>query len=154
MNCLLAPVPAVHLPDALAIAKNGGTVAFGSNAFDVLKRLRDSGAVGTIPVYVVVSKSGFDPKNPLHQKLKVGKVQFRGTLTAITAPRGGKHPDHSKRPASALKEDTPAALFWEVEGLQEVTPPLTVAQFSNSSGSAWKGTPEGPVEAHLVDRDN
>ena len=81
--------------------------------------------------------------------LKVGKVQFRGTLVAITEPRRGRHPDPSKRPASALKDDGPAALFWEVAGLQEIVPALVVEQFSNRSGKAWTIVPEGPVEAHL-----
>jgi hypothetical protein len=149
MNCLLAPVPAVLLPDALSIAKSGGTVAFGSNAFDVLERLRESGAVGTCPVYIVVLKTGFSPKNPQHQKLKVGKVQFRGTLAGITESKRGKHPDASKRPPTALEGDTPVGLFWEVDDLEELNPPLLLQQFSNASGGVWKTTPEGPVEAHL-----
>jgi hypothetical protein len=138
------------LPDALDIASGGGVVAFGSNSFDTLHRLRAEGAAGTLPVYIVVSKSGFDPKNAHHQNLKVGKVQFQGTLKAIVdADRRGRHPVPERRPASAREGDSGSALFWEVEGLREIEPSLTVEDFSTASGKAWQTTPEGPVEAHL-----
>ncbi|MFO1142237.1 MAG: hypothetical protein U1E59_07590 [Amaricoccus sp.] len=149
MNCLLAPVPAVHLPDAIKLAKAGGVVAFGSKAYDTLKRLRDIGAVGTTPVYIYVSSTGFDRSDPQQQALKVGKVQFKGTLADIVdANKHGRHPDPAKRPTSTLT-DTDSYIFWEVAGLTILDPVLTLAQFSTATGKAYQTAPEGPVEAHL-----
>jgi hypothetical protein len=150
VNCILAPVPAVHLPDAIEIADAGGVVAFGSRSFDILAKLRDTGAVGTTPVYIAVSSTGFDSTNPRHQKLKVGKVQFRGTLAGIVDAKRGRHPDPGKRPASALT-DTDSWIFWEVADLTRLEPALTVAQFATTSGKALQALPEGPLEVHLGD---
>jgi hypothetical protein len=149
MNCLLAPVPALLLPDALELAAKGRIVAFGSNSFEVLDRLKKSGAEGALPVHIVVSQNGFDLKKAGHSKPHVRSVQFRGTLAAITPAERGKHPDQTKRPQAASDGDSPAGLFWEVEGLHEITPPLTLQNFSNAAGKAWQTIPEGPVPAHL-----
>ncbi len=146
-DCLLAPVPVVHLRDAIAVASERGRVAFGSDSFDLFDRLRRSGAIGTLPVYVDASRTGSE-KAGGGQRLDVGRVHLRGVLAAVTnGDRRGRHPDPTIRPDSALATDGRWALFWELDQVEELKPPLALALFAARSGQPWLRVPEGPVEA-------
>jgi hypothetical protein len=130
------------------VASERGRVAFGSDSFDLFDRLRRTGAVGTLPVYVVASRTGSEPGTGYAPALDVSKVHVRGTLAAITdCDRRGRHPDPTIRPGSALATDGGWALFWELVDVEELKPPLVLAQFATRSGQPWLRIPEGPVEA-------
>ena len=145
-DCLLAPVPVVHLRDTIATAAERGKVALGSDAFDLFDRLGRAGAVGALPVYLVASRTGHDGRTP--PPFEVSKVHCRGRLVAITpADRRRRHPDPSIRPASALETDGGWALFWELAELERIEPPLALAQFTTRTGQRWLRVPEGTVEA-------
>ncbi len=144
-DCLLAPVPTVHLPDLQEIAGRGGHVALGSDAFDLFERLKRSGAAGALPVYIVASRSGLGAGQT--PRFDVNKVHFRGVLADVVPAVRGRHPDPALRPASALETDTVWALFWEVSDLERISPPLALAKFATRSGQPWMRVPEGPVEA-------
>jgi len=147
-DCLLAPVPVAHLRDAIAVAARRGRVAFGSDSFDLLDRLRRGGAVGVLPVYVVGSRTGADSAAGAGPVPEVGRVHLRGRLAAITeGDRRGRHPDAIIRPDSALSTDGRWALFWELDEVELLKPPLALAQFATRSGQPWLRVPEGPVEA-------
>jgi hypothetical protein len=137
----------VHLLDAAATAEARGRVALGSDAFDLFERLARAGAVGTLPVYLVASRTGHDGKTP--PPFEVNKVHFRGRLAAITpADRRRRHPDPTIRPASAVESDGGWALFWEVADLARIDPPLALEKFATRTGQRWLRVPEGPVEAN------
>jgi hypothetical protein len=134
-DCLLAPVPAVHLHDAVAVAAGCGRVAFGTDSFDLFDRLRRTGVIGTLPVYVVASRTGSERLTGGGTHLDVSKVHLRGVLGAVTdGDRRGRHPDATIRPASALATDRKWALFWELNEVEELKPPLALAQFATRSG--------------------
>jgi hypothetical protein len=129
------------------VASDRGRVAFGSDSFDLFDRLRRGGALGTLPVYVVASRTG-SKKAGGSQGLDVGKVHLRGVLAAVTnGDRRGRHPDSTIRPDSALATDGGWALFWEVDQVEELKPPRALSLFTTRSGQPWLRVPEGPVEA-------
>jgi hypothetical protein len=146
---MLAPVPIRHLPDAVSTEQLNGRVAFGSNSFELLDRLSKDGSIGVLHVYIVASKTGFRSTDELQAEFLIGKVQLRGTLTAVTPAKQDRHPNPEIRPASALANDRSWGMFWEVSGLTRIDPPLPLSKFSTQTGKAWMKTPEGPVEAHL-----
>jgi hypothetical protein len=132
----------------MAVGIEQGRVAFGGDSFDLFERLRRTGAVGALPVYVVASRTGADSAASTGSTLDVGKVHLRGRLAAITdSDRRGRHPDPAIRPQSALATDGRWALFWELDMVERLKPPLALAQFSTRSGQPWLRVPEGPVEA-------
>jgi hypothetical protein len=147
-DCLLAPVPTVHLPGIQEIADRGGPVALGSDAFDLFERLKRSGAVGALPVYFVASRTGLAGGQT--SLFDLNKVHFRGVLADIVPAIRGRHPDPARRPASALETDSGWALFWEASGLERLSPPLALARFATRSGQPWMRVPEGPVEAKFT----
>jgi hypothetical protein len=129
------------------VASEQGRVAFGSDSFDLFDRLRRSGAVGVLPVYVVASRTGSERAGG-GRSPDVGRVHLRGVLAAVTdADRRGRHPDLTIRPGSALATDGGWALFWELGEVEELKPSLALAQFATRSGQPWLRVPEGPVEA-------
>jgi hypothetical protein len=149
-DCLLAPVPVVHLPDAVSVAREQGKVAFGTDSFDLFSRLQRVGAVGSLPVYVVASKTGHDVRAGGKALFDLNRIHLRGRLTQVTpADRRGRHPVPALRPGSAVESDGSWALFWELSDVEELAPPMPLARFTTRAGQPWLRVPEGPVEAKL-----
>jgi hypothetical protein len=149
-ECLLAPVPVVHLPDAVAVASEQGSVAFGSDSFDLFTRLERGGFVGSLPVYVVASRTGHDARGDSPAPFQLNKVHLKGRLSGIVqADRRGQHPNPALRPRSAIEGDRGWAMFWELSDVEVLEPPLALSRFATRSGQAWARIPEGPVEAKL-----
>jgi hypothetical protein len=128
----------VHLVNAEARARASGRVAFGSSKIEFFRGLGQS--VGTLPVYIVASRTGHERLDAPRLGIAIGRVVFTGTLAGVRdADARGRHPD------PALRVDT------TLLDLERLETPLNVSNFSTKGGQQWRSTPEGPV---LAKRNN
>lgn len=141
MKHLLAPVPAVILPSAVETHENAGRVAFGSNAFDVLSKLRDQ----EVTVWIVATAA--DAPAGGVAGFPVGKVVLKGRLAGIVdGDRRGLHPDPALRPAATLNDaEWHYGLFWEVAEMQRLVPSRAVAGLVSAQGVKLVRPPHGPL---------
>ena len=128
MKHLLAPVPADHLPDALRVGAEQGSVLLGSNQFELLMRLRGQ----AVTVWLVAStgylKAGVVPP------VNIGKVLARGRFVDYEeADRRGRPKRPGLRPPSTAG-DGAWHMFYEVADLEEVTPPIPSASLRAAGG--------------------
>lgn len=138
MTDILAPVPARHLPSAEATFAAQSRVAFGSDAWEFWKR-----QVPGTPVWIVASSTGF-PAGGL-PGIDPGKVIFSGRLAAtVEADRRHRHPNPDLRPAST-ESDGAWTLFFEVEALERMSPPLSVIGLRTAQGAVLTRVPHGPI---------
>jgi hypothetical protein len=139
----------VHLVNAEARARASGRVAFGSSKIEFFRGLGQS--VGTLPVYIVASRTGHERLDAPRLGIAIGRVVFTGTLAGVRdADARGRHPDPALRVDTTLL-DGAWSIFWEVTGLERLETPLNVSNFSTKGGQQWRSTPEGPV---LAKRNN
>jgi len=134
---VLAPVPALHLPSAEATFRARGRVAFGSDAWEFWRKITEA------TVWIVVSATGF-PRGGL-PGIDPGKLIFKSRFAGTTeADRRHRHPDPDLRPASATG-DGAWTLFFEVDGLTRLTPPLSVIGLRSLQGIGLQRVPQGPL---------
>ena len=147
MQCLLAPVPVVHLIGAQARADAAGKVAFGSDKFEFFLGEKSSSLIG-LETYIVASKTGFEPSNKEHVKFAIGKVVMQAVFMGVTpADSLGRHPDPGLRTDTVLQTDDPWTVFWEVASLKTLARPMALNRFRSASGKVWSKTPFGPERA-------
>jgi len=114
---LLAPVPKEHLVDGLQTVQTMGKVAFGSRAYPVFIKLKES--VGEMPVDVYIYESYGSGQYDFRVSWRARYLRFEGAVN-------GAHPDGMMyRPASTAKnpgdnEGGDWLLFWEVDSLIEI----------------------------------
>lgn len=132
---VLAPVPAVHLPEAIGTARQHGSVLLGSNQFELLESLR--GAVATV---WLVASTGFIAPGAL-PPVAVGKVLWKGRLAGVeTADRRGRPTRPHLRPTSTAS-DTEWHMFYEVLDLAPVDPPIASANLRRIGGGRIEVAP-------------
>jgi hypothetical protein len=132
---LLAPVPSHHLLSAKKVVEAYEMVAFGSNKFEVFRKLDKESNGGSADVYIYASHAdgSFDPK-----------------VSWIARYRGsGEKCDPKLRPESTIS-DSPFGIYWIVDELREVELQqcLRVADlrgFGKNKPYGSKFVPEGPV---------
>ena len=143
---LLAPVPLVHLPDAAAVCRAEGKVAFGSRAWEVFRELDVERNGAPVDVYIYASGD-----------LGAGKVEvsWRGRYIGHVEGKNGAHPDGLRfRPPSTIKNPADNkghwAVFWEIDQLNQLEPneriPTSVFNgYKSHKRYAKNFIPEGPV---------
>jgi hypothetical protein len=141
---LLAPVPCVHLHSASQVPRLAERVAFGSSQSGVPHL-----PLG-IPVFICASDPGSAPREALGL-LRPGWATWGGRLGSIVEAvkdgrRSGQHPDPTVRPPTAEATDTAFFYFWEVEGLQRLSPARRLTEFRSPLSG---GAPQWPVLAEL-----
>jgi hypothetical protein len=138
MTHILAPVPALHLPSAETVFARQGVVAFGSDAWEFWQKA----LVGS-RVWIVASATDF-PSAGL-PGIDPGKLIFSARLAAITlADRRHRHPNPDLRPAST-EADGNWTLFFEVDDLTRLAPPLSVIGVRTVQGVGLQRVPHGPL---------
>jgi hypothetical protein len=143
MPALLAPVPAVHLEDGVAVFKKHGLVAFGTDYVDLF---RPGGPLSPgMTVYIYASASGHDGKTPSKW---IGRVAHSATLAGIAESVGGKCPWPELRGERAAKDDGKFGYFWRVTDLSELKPFRTFSSFK--SLNTKKALSDKPERALLV----
>ena len=112
---LLAPVPAILMRSAIDICATKGTVAFGTNAFEVFAKLDEQYGEG-VPVLIYPTGQHGDPDGVCSP----GSASFRAVYRRTQQAWRGKHPAPELRPATTIggdQQDTNWALFWEITSL-------------------------------------
>ena len=138
-SVVLAPVPCVHLASTSSVAGLSASVFFGSS----------HEAVPPLPLGVPVFIYASIPPHPL---FRPGQFSWTGTLGSVvraveSGPRNGKCPDATRRPPTAEEKDGPFLYFWEVQGLEQLTTPRSLADFK--SKTSINEVPRWPVVAEL-----
>jgi hypothetical protein len=144
VTALLAPVPDIHLADALAVCKREGKVAFGSNAVHFFSK--HGAALAGLKTFIYPSLTG----SPTPQFYKSGHATLHGVFVGWTmADKRGKHQNAKFRPEPALTEDTAWTLFWEVSDLSVLPKPVLLADMhalqKGKAGKKITYSPEGPL---------
>lgn len=132
---LLAPVPLEHLKRAQEVKPK---VSFGSNDFQLFRKLDDDSEGLAIPVMIYASHE--------HELKHNFEVTWVGWYLGSSEGR----PDKSLRPATAIGETW--GTHWFVEGLRELPPSkhLPVSEIEKLSGGKWKAAPvRGPTKVPL-----
>jgi hypothetical protein len=116
---LLAPVPCVHLKDALATCAARGKVAFGTGCWQLFHEIdQQYGADLPVLIYASVGDRRYED---FHEP---GRATLAGRLLGYRVAVRGLHPDPTCRPPSTLKMDTPTwACFWEAADLAPLAKP-------------------------------
>jgi len=140
---LLAPVPAVFLPEGADLCANPrkGKVAFGSSAWELFEEL-DKERDG-LPVLVLIYASHTDSHAPL--------ATWSGYYVGYVRGVGGAHPDGRKiRPVTAVQdgdEEGPWALYWEVADLKPMDAPVPIGGLRGyrAKKNLEPSRPKGPI---------
>ena len=112
---LLAPVPAIFMRSAMNTCAERGTVAFGTNAFEVFAKLDEQYGEG-MPVLICPTGQHGDPD----RVCTPGFASFRAVYRRTQQAWRGKHPTPAFRPAATVEgdqQDSTWAVFWEVSSL-------------------------------------
>ena len=142
---LLAPVPIGLLEASGVVEEHEGKVAFGSNAWELFRKLDDLRGAEVIDVFIYASRN--DEPSDLD-------ATWTGRYVGHKESRGGAHPDGRRyRPDSTRAEDKTGhwAVFWEVVNLRRLPTPIPVADFVGYRKQRQYRTnfvPEGPVIVH------
>jgi hypothetical protein len=133
---LLAPVPLEHL-------KSGGTmkgrVAFGSRAYEIFLKLEELRGDDDVDVYIYASHAG-----GLHD----AEVSWHARYVGFIRSESGLHPNPKHRPESTFTDTPDSAVFWEVEDLEPLEPPIWIGTLKGLGKKKPYGhqfPPHGPV---------
>lgn len=157
--CLLAPVPAEHVDDAVSAHAAVGRVAVatgdstsqwsGSSTWEIFGRLEAQGAFGHLPVFIHASLSEQPRTHPRH----VGQVaSWRGVPRAMSSGARGSTSD--LRIALARHSGPMEAGAWasgSSRSSPRACPTLTALRVDRKGkpGPPLAGVPRGPTLAHL-----
>ena len=141
---LLAPVPQIHLTNALA--ENLPLVAFGSNAWEVFRKLEEERVSSGLRVDIFLYASLSDTGKVFHPQ-----VTWRGCYVKCVdaTSASGRREAFSYRPSST-KSEKGWAIYWLVKDLEEL-PESQYIKVSALRGWKTKSTyspnfiPEGPL---------
>ena len=141
---LLAPVPAEHLADGVAVCDRHGKVAFGSRAWETFKSFENDPGPGA-PVLIYAS----------HPVEHVGaQVTWMARYVGWVDSIGGAHPEGELyRPPSTQVGDEDRTRwwfgFWEVSHLVHLPQDryIPIGQLRGTTGRSFAATfiPEGPL---------
>ena len=126
---LLAPIPAVHLDDAIEVLATKEFVLFGSGAFDVFQKA-EHGCL----VYIYRSHENADPTVTY-------KAKYFGIVGEPLTMR--KLERDGYRPRSTHGEKWP--FYWKVSDIVALEKPMPLSDIQLASGSYLQGYPHGPM---------
>jgi hypothetical protein len=144
---LLAPVPLQHLQSGKLVCAEQGKVAFGSKAWELFRRLDQLRARCKVRTFIYASHS---------DTIGTPRVSWQAHYIGHIEAQGGRHPQGTKyRPSTTERypEDNDGywAIFWEVEGLQEIcenaqrTPLSQLTGLDNGKPFKKQFIPQGPL---------
>ncbi|HEY9636269.1 MAG TPA: hypothetical protein V6D14_22885 [Coleofasciculaceae cyanobacterium] len=150
---ILAPVPEAHLISGLeAITDQANSdditsqalpkVAFGSMAFEILRKADELRKERAIEVLIYASDSKED--QPLNSE-----VSWRARYIGHLPSRSGRYPGKAQfRPKAAATERPIWAVYWEVQELEKLKTPVPIASLQvlgQKANCKPRFVPEGPV---------
>lgn len=150
---ILAPVPEIHLISGLeAIAAQVDSddvtiqglpkVAFGSMAFEILRKADELRKERTVEVLIYASDAEGD--RPLNSE-----VWWRARYIGHLPSRSGRYPGKSLfRPKAAATEKPIWAVYWEVQELEKLKTPIPIASLQvlgQKANCKPRFVPDGPV---------
>lgn len=119
---LLAPVPEIHLISGHEVCQQEGKVAFGSQEFEVFRKLDQERQDRGVKVLIYAS----NPKDPSF----IPQVTWQGLYIGHVDSRRGRHPQGMKfRPSTTANEPLTAAVFWEITDMKPLEIPLKISNF-------------------------
>jgi hypothetical protein len=113
---LLASVPLIYLEDG---AKMKGRVAFGSRSYELFLKLEELRGNDDVDVYIYASHSG-----GRHD----AKVSWHARYVGFVRSDSGIHTNPKHRPPSTMTDTPDSAVFWEVEDLKRLEPPIRIGE--------------------------
>jgi hypothetical protein len=147
---ILAPVPEMHLLSAIeniARLKNELSdelikTAFGSRDFELFRKADELRVDQSIEVFIYASKSSAD--QPLNSE-----ASWHGLYIGHVNSRNGRYPGNPKfRPPSTITDKPDSAIFWEVQDLKPLTPPIKIGSLrglNTKQSYSSRFIPEGPL---------
>ncbi len=137
---ILAPVPEVHLADALDVCAKCGSVAFGSNKYELFESETLAATEQKIPLLIYASKGSLP--------LGAYSVTWIGFFDGYQrAKANGRHPEENRYRPSSTDTDGKFAGFWHVSSLKKLDPGnfLPVRDLQTKSGKLrLDAAPRGP----------
>jgi hypothetical protein len=137
---VLTPVPLVHLVNGEEICRRQGQVAFGSNAWEVMRRIEAGMAV---LIYASHSAEALGPV-----------VTWTAVFDEYVEAGGSASLRRIRRfrPPSADGEEADWAGYYLVHGLRRLAEPLPIDGLRKLDGSRFsrRFVPEGPIIASLI----
>lgn len=139
---ILAPVPEMHLVSGQEVCDRETKVAFGSMAFELFRKADELRRNEPVEVFIYASYAETD--RPLRSE-----ASWHGLYIGHVPSRSGRHPNGSRfRPPTTANDRPTWAIFWEVEQLEPLSSPISIASFKGL-GKRSKYTslfiPEGPL---------
>jgi hypothetical protein len=120
-----------------------GRVAFGSRAWELFLKLEKLRGTDDVDVYIYASQAG-----GLHD----AEVSWHARYVGFVPSESGLHPNPEHRPEATLTDAAVFALFWEVEDLKPLEPPIWIGTLSGFKKDSKKKKeyghrfpPRGPV---------
>lgn len=137
---LLAPAPLEHLQTGVSVCKKQGLVAYGTQKWDLLRKLNDMPGDGNVAVLMYPSHEGVPAKDSF-------VVSWFGWYEGSEERPSGKHSQGmTLRPPTTVSDGTWAA-FWHVSGLRELPAEkrLAIGKIEGYAGG-WRkdAPPRGP----------
>jgi hypothetical protein len=142
---LLAPIPEEHLISGLETLGRSGKIAFGSKSWELFSKLDSMLAGSECDVLIYAS----DPNRHVSPPAVTWKARYVTSSLAVN----GAHKDGMKyRPDSTAKYPLDNkgnwVLFWEVNNLQRLQPPIKLGQlrgFEKPNRYLTEFIPRGPL---------
>ncbi len=140
---LLATVPEEHLVSGEEVCRTEGTVAFGSDAWEVFSCLdRADGKGLPVVIYASQSRANLGPT-----------ISWTATYVGHVHSRNGAHPrgEVLRPPTTSSAHDGRCeswGVYWEVEDLHSLPPEkcYPISRLSDRRGQTYKAfIPRGPV---------
>ncbi len=141
MVSMLTPVPTIHLESAIEMIEKFGSVAFGSDAFEIMDRLKDS----EVDVWVYASITGSDN---IKTNFSKGKVVLRGTIKRgdiVEATKSLSERIEHLRPETT-KTDLKFGYYYILSNINIMPRPEEITAFRYKSGTPVGSPPLGPIE--------
>jgi hypothetical protein len=119
---LLVPVPEIHLLSGQDVCEQEGKVAFGSQDFEVFRKLDQDRNDRVVKVFIYATLQD--------NRSFIPKVTWQALYIGHLDSRRGRHPQGMKyRPATAATDAPNFAIFWEVTDLKPLDVPLNISNF-------------------------
>jgi len=119
---LLVPVPEIHLLSGQDVCEQEGKVAFGSQEFEVFRKLDQDRNDRAVKVFIYATLQ--------ENRSFIPKVTWQAFYIGHVDSRRGRHPQGMKyRPATAANDALNSAVFWEVTDLRPLEIPVNISNF-------------------------
>lgn len=139
---ILAPVPEMHILSGKDVCDKETKVAFGSMAFELFRKADELRANEPVKVFIYTSYAETD-------RFLRSEASWQGLYVGHVPSRNGRHPNGSRfRPPTTASDKPIWAIFWEVEQLEPLSSPISIASFKGlgkNSKYTSRFIPEGPL---------